>query len=50
MRNFLYAVSPTDIVTIVSVTVLMLFAAGLASAIPAIRGSKIDPVIALRHE
>jgi putative ABC transport system permease protein len=46
----LYEVSPTDGVTLVVTAGLLLGVAGLASAIPAFVGTRVDPVSALRAE
>ncbi|HEY7611778.1 MAG TPA: ABC transporter permease [Gemmatimonadales bacterium] len=46
----LYEVSPSDPVTYVLVALILLGAAAVACAIPALRASRIDPVIALRSE
>ena len=48
--NMLYDVSPTDPVTLVGVSLLLVGAAFLACYIPARRATKIDPIEALRYE
>jgi predicted permease len=46
----LFSVSPRDPVVYVTVAVVLLAAALLASAIPAVRASRVDPNVALRIE
>jgi predicted permease len=46
----LYRVSPTDPLTIVAATFLMVSVATLAGFIPARRASRVDPMVALRYE
>jgi putative ABC transport system permease protein len=50
MRSLLYKVSPADPVTLLSVTLLLVLVAMLASWIPARRATRVDPMVALRHE
>ena len=50
MSSLLFGVSPTDIVTFISVSLGALVVALLACYIPARRATKVDPLIALRTE
>jgi ABC-type lipoprotein release transport system permease subunit len=46
----LYGVESTDLVTMAAVSALLLTVAFVASYVPALRATKVDPVIALRNE
>ena len=50
LRAMLFGVAPTDALTFAVVTILLLGVTALASAIPARRALRIDPMEALRHE
>ena len=49
-RSFFYQVSPFDPVTFAAVAVFLLAVAAAASALPALRATRIDPLEALRQE
>jgi putative ABC transport system permease protein len=46
----LYDVKPTDPLTFAAVAAALLFTGAVASAVPAIRATRVDPLIALREE
>ena len=46
----LFGVSPADPPTIAAATLVMITVAALASFLPARRASRLDPMVALRHE
>jgi putative ABC transport system permease protein len=50
MRSLLFEVTPTDWLTFVIASTVLLIAALLASYIPARRATKVDPLTALRYE
>ncbi|MGA7624125.1 MAG: hypothetical protein WB630_01150 [Candidatus Acidiferrales bacterium] len=50
MARFLYGVQPTDPVTFVTVSLLLMAVAMLACYLPARKAMKVDPMIALRCE
>ncbi|MGC1295782.1 MAG: ABC transporter permease [Alloacidobacterium sp.] len=50
MASLLFEVTPTDPVTIATVTLLMMVLALLACYIPARHATRVDPMVALRYE
>jgi predicted permease len=50
VRSRLYGTSPVDPIAFLAASALLLGVMLLASAIPARRASRVDPVVALRHE
>jgi ABC-type antimicrobial peptide transport system permease subunit len=50
MQSLLFKVSPADPLTYLAASVCLIFAAALASYLPARRASRVDPVGALRVE
>jgi putative ABC transport system permease protein len=50
LTSLLFGISPTDAVTFAAVATLLVVIAAGASLVPAIRASRIDPLVALRDE
>jgi putative ABC transport system permease protein len=50
LKTQLYSVSPNDPVTYIAVPIVLILVAALAAFLPTRRATRVDPVIALRHE
>jgi predicted permease len=50
VATFLYGLKPNDPLTIAGAALVMVSAAALAGYLPARRASRVDPMVALRHE
>lgn len=50
MRSLLFEVKPTDLQTFIAVSVGLIFVALLACIVPALRATRVDPLVALRYE
>jgi putative ABC transport system permease protein len=50
MSSLLFGVSPTDPLTFISISIVLISVAVVASYIPALRATRVDPMFALRYE
>ena len=50
LSGFLFEVSPVDPLTFAAVSAIVVFVALLASTVPALRATRVDPIVALRGE
>ena len=50
LSSVLYGVKPTDVVTLGGVSAMLLAVAFAASYVPALRATRVDPVVALREQ
>jgi putative ABC transport system permease protein len=50
MTTFLFGTSPTDALTFAGAATLLVVITMAASLVPALRASRVDPLIALREE
>jgi predicted permease len=50
LKGMLFGLAPSDSTTVVSAALVLVFVAAVASYLPALRASRIEPTVALRYE
>ena len=50
VSTLLFGLAPTDVLTIVAATAVMIAVSALAGFLPARRASRVDPMVALRYD
>jgi ABC-type antimicrobial peptide transport system permease subunit len=50
VKSFLFGITAQDPIAIVAATLTLIFAGALASFVPTWRATRVDPMVALRHE
>jgi ABC-type antimicrobial peptide transport system permease subunit len=50
MKSILYGIAPSDPLTLLAASILLITVAAVAAYFPAQRASRVDPMVALRNE